>query len=119
MQPTEYRMNSKDDQLTAGSRGPAVCAVVAAGIGGAMLVALVAGLPIRINVVLAVLVPGAATAAGLIAMAMGWIFLSYGRHHRRPAAMSTAVVGMGLAIVELLALIFVMIHAGSGIGYGG
>ena len=55
---------------------------------------------------------------GLIAVTMGWIFMSFGRQHRRPAGMAGAVAAMALAIVELLTLIFVMIHAGGAGGLG-
>jgi hypothetical protein len=83
-----------------------------------MLIALAAGMPIRWSAVMFVLVPGAFLAAGLIALAMGWIFMSFGRMHRRPAGMAGAVVAMALAILELLTLIFLMIHAGGAAGLG-
>jgi len=112
-----------DDQVKfnaagSGSRGPVVCAVLAAGIAGAMLIALAAGLPIGWHAVMFVLVPGASVAAGLIALAMGWIFMSFGRMHQRPAAMAGAVIAMALAIAELLTLMFLMIHAGGAAGLG-
>jgi hypothetical protein len=107
------------DAAGPGSRGPVVCGVLAAAIGGAMLIALEAGVvPLRMNTVLMVFVPGAAVAAGLIAVAMGWIFMAYGRAHRRPAAMAGAVVAMGVAVVELLTLILLMVHAGGTSGLG-
>lgn len=109
---------SDEEQMAVGSRGPVVCAVLAAGIGGGVLIALLAGMPIRWATVLGVLVPGAVLAAGLIAVAMGWIFISIGREHRRPAGMAGAVAAMALAIVELLTLIFVMMHAGGAAGLG-
>ena len=86
--------------------------------GAAMLIALAAGMPIRWNAVMFVLVPGAFAATALIALAMGWIFMSFGRMHRRPAGMAGAVVAMALAILELLTLIFLMIHAGGAAGLG-
>src|SRR5580658_3999628 len=89
-----------------GSWGPIVCAVLAAGIAGAMLIALAAGMAIRWNAVLFVLVPGAFVATALIALAMGWIFMSFGRLHRRPAAMAGTVIAMALGIAELLTLMF-------------
>ncbi len=96
-----------------------VCAVLAAAIGGGMLIALEAGIvPLAMNAVLMVLVPGAALAAGLIALGLGWIFMAYGRVHRRPAAMAGTVVALGLAVVELLALILLMVHAGGTSGLG-
>ena len=60
----------------------------------------------------------AVLAAGLIAVAMGWMFMSFGRLHRRPAGMAGAVIAMGVAILELLTLIFLMIHAGGAAGLG-
>ena len=109
---------TKFDTANRGSRGPIVCAVLAAGIGGGMLIAMGAGMQMGWRAVMFVLVPGAFVAAGLIAVAMGWIFMSFGRLHRRPAGMAGAVIAMGVAILELLTLIFLMIHAGGAAGLG-
>jgi hypothetical protein len=112
------RLMSDEQQMQVGSRGPVVCAVLAGGIGGGVLIALLAGMPIRWVTVLGVLVPGASVATALIAVTMGWIFMAFGRQHRRPAGMAGAVAAMALAIVELLTLMFVMIHAGGAAGLG-
>jgi len=106
------------DSTGRGSWGPIVCAVLAAGIGGAMLIAMGAGMQMGWRAVMFVLVPGAFLAAGLIALAMGWMFMSFGRLHRRPAGMAGAVIAMALAILELLTLIFLMVHAGGTAGLG-
>src|ERR1700722_4491340 len=100
--PVDEQINF--DSAERGSRGPVVCAILSAGIGGAMLIALAAGMPIRWSAVLFVLVPGAGAGGGLIALTMGWIFMSFGRLHRRPVGMAGAVVAMAIAIVELLTL---------------
>ena len=114
--PVDEQINL--DSTRQGSWGPIVCAVLAAGIGAAMLIAMGAGMQMGWRAVMFVLVPGAFLAAGLIALAMGWMFMSFGRLHRRPAGMAGAVIAMALAILELLTLIFLMVHAGGTAGLG-
>jgi len=89
------------------SWGPFVTAAVGTAVAGAMIVVVAKGwLPLTINTVPFVMIPGMIVSFTLAATSMGWMFLLFGRFGRRTRWLWFSSVLIGLIILELFALTY-------------
>ncbi len=89
------------------SWGPFCTSLAGTLVGAAMLVAVWAGwLPMTMESVPFVLIPGMIVAFTLAGTSMGWMFLLFGRYGRRTRWLWPAGVLIGVIILELFALTY-------------
>jgi predicted lipid-binding transport protein (Tim44 family) len=86
--------------------GPFYTAVVSSVIGGAVLAALLLGMPMNMTTVLTIVLPGMTTATTLIAVAMGWIFIMVGRTRQTPKWVGGTAVMIVITMAEMFALTY-------------
>jgi len=89
------------------SNGPFYTAIAALILPAGQLLAIFLGMPINTTTVLSIIIPDVAFATLLIAMSLGWIFLSYGRLQRAPARVMPTAILLGLTMVELFIIVLI------------
>lgn len=62
--------------------GPFVTAAASTGVCLGLLISLWLGMPVSMLSMFALVIPGMFIATGLIAVAMGWMFVAFGRYNR-------------------------------------
>jgi hypothetical protein len=99
-------MAEKLDDATGKSQpppiGPFVCAALSTAIGSALLVTLFAGMKLTLISVLSVVIPMITGATMLIAISMGWIFVSIGRSKRQPRWVLGTAILIAITMLQLL-----------------
>jgi hypothetical protein len=83
-------------------RGPFVCAALSTAIGTALLIIMYHGLKLTLISVLSVVIPMITTATRLIAVSMGWIFVSIGRSKRQPRWVLGTAILIAITMLQLL-----------------
>ena len=74
--------------------GPFNCAAISTALSSALLIILFDGLTLTLVTVLSVVIPLMSVATTLVAVSMGWAFVSVGRYKCKPRW----VLGMGILI---------------------
>jgi hypothetical protein len=100
-----------DQQMPGPSRpslGPFNTAVLSTLISGGVLIALAAGMKISLVTAFSVIIPGMTFSATLIAVSMGWIFISLGRYKVQPRWVAGAAAFITLTMIELMALTYII-----------
>jgi hypothetical protein len=89
------------------SNGPFYTAIAAAVLPAAQLLAIALGMPINTPTVLSIIIPDVTIAALVLAVSLGWIFISIGRLHRQPARVLPTVIILGVTMVELFVIVVI------------
>jgi hypothetical protein len=87
--------------------GPFYVSVAGAVFAAALLIALACGMPMNMITVLAIIIPGMVVATTLLAIAMGWIFILFGRTKRRPRWVPGIGIMIAITMAELFALTYI------------
>ena len=87
--------------------GPFITAVLSTLLAAGLLIALKVGMTLTLITAFSVLIPGMTFAAMLIAISMGWIFVSIGRYHRQPRWIAGTAVFITLTMIELAWLTYI------------
>jgi hypothetical protein len=84
--------------------GPFITAAISTLLATGVLIALRAGMKLTLITGFAVLIPGMTFSTMCIAVAMGWIFVSIGRHKLQPRWVAGTAVLITISMLELLVL---------------
>jgi hypothetical protein len=87
--------------------GPFVTAVLSTLLATGLLIAMAAGMKLTMLTCFSVLIPGMTFSATAIAVAMGWIFVSIGRHKLQPRWVTGCAVFIAITMLELLVLTYI------------
>jgi hypothetical protein len=94
------------------SRGPFISAALSTAIASGLLIAIEVGWHLTLVTALAVFIPGMTFATLLIAVSMGWIFVAFGRYHRKPKWVWGCGILITITMLELLVLTYMADVAG-------
>jgi hypothetical protein len=90
------------------SFGPFITAVVSTLFAAGLLIALALKMPITMITCFSVVVPAMTFSAMAIAISMGWIFVSIGRHNIQPRWVKGAAAFITITMLELLILTYLV-----------
>jgi hypothetical protein len=82
--------------------GPFVTAALSTGLSSALLIVFYFGFKLTMLSVLSVVIPAMTVATTLVAVSMGWIFVSIGRSKRQPRWVLGTGILIAITMVELL-----------------
>jgi hypothetical protein len=87
--------------------GPFYVSVASTAIPAILLVALACGMPMTMVTVLTIIIPAMIVATVLLSVAMGWIFIMFGRTKQTPRWILGVGIMIAITMLELFAVTYI------------